>query len=324
VLVDLGFLALGVLAAAVGGDLFVRGAVGLASWMRVPAGLIGATVAAFATSTPELSVGLQAAVSDRSDLALGDALGSNVINIAVVLGLVLLSGPLAVPRRSLRRDLGVAATAPLVTLLAVADGRLVRAEAVVLLVIFLGWLVAVGRAARRERSAAEAVLGERDGVRVLLSILAGLVALVAAGRLIVLAAKGIGAELEMDPFVVGATMVALGTSTPEIATALISRRRGHSEVGVGTALGSNVFNNLWIVGVVALVQPIEASAQETVLAVAACLLALALVLPDSHGVVPRHRGALLLGLAVAYVVATVVIGGSGRVESMRNTAFTVV
>ncbi|HUP72698.1 MAG TPA: sodium:calcium antiporter [Acidimicrobiales bacterium] len=301
-------LAAGVAAAAVGGDLFVRGAVGLAAWARVPAGLVGATVAAFATSTPELSVGLQASATGRPELALGDALGSNVVNIALVLGVLLLMGPLSASRRELRRDLTLAATAPLLTLLALADGRLVRSEAVVLLVIFGGWLVAVGRQAMRERSAVEEVLGDSAGWRVIVVALAGLAALILAGRLIVIAAKGIGADLGLDPFAVGATLVAVGTSTPELATVVISRRRGHSEIGVGTVLGSNVFNNLWIVGIVALISPVQAAASEVVLAVGACLVALILVVPTPAGVVPRWRGACLVSVAATHALLTVLLG----------------
>lgn len=302
-------LALGGLFAAAGGDLFVRGAVGLAEWARVPAAIIGATVAAFATSSPELSVGIQAAASGRPELALGDALGSNVINVAVVLGAVLVLGRLVATRAELRRDLSLAMAAPIVTLLALVDGRLARAEAVVLLGIFLGWLVAVARAALRQRSAAAEVLAPHEGRwRVVVSALAGLAALIVAGRLVVVGAKEIGEGLGLDPFVVGATLVAIGTSAPELATALLARRRGHTEVGVGTVLGSNVFNNLWIVGVVALVEPIHTSASEVVLAVAACLVALALVVPTASGTVPRWRGGCLLALAAAYLTLTVALG----------------
>lgn len=299
----------GVAAAAVGGELFVRGAVGLATWARVPARLVGVTVAAFATSTPELSVGIQSAAAGRPELALGDALGSNVVNVAVVLGVVLLLGPLQASRRELRRELSFAAVAPILTLLALVDGRLVRAEAVVLLLVFIVWLVAVARQALQERSAVDDVVGERSGRRAMGFAVVGLIALIVAGRLIVVAAKGIGGDLGLDPFVVGATLVALGTSSPELATAIISRRRGHSDVGVGTVLGSNVFNNLWIVGVVALLHPVRTSASEVALAVGACLVALLVVVPDSAGVVPRWRGGVLVILAAGYAAATVALGG---------------
>lgn len=302
-------LLLGIACAAVGGNLFVRGAVGLASWLRVPAGLIGATVAAFATSTPELSVGIQAATSGRPELALGDALGSNVVNITLVLGAVLLLGPVSATRRELRREITVAAVAPMMTLVALADGELGRGEAWVLLAVFGGWLFVLGREALHERSIAPQVIGERAGTRTVIELGLGLVMLVVAGRLIVVAAKGIGTELGLDPFVVGATFVAVGTSSPELATAIIARRRGHSEIGVGTVLGSNVFNTLWIVGVVALIRPVQTSASEVVLAVTATIGALALVVPARSGHVPRWRGAALMGVAVVYTTATIAIGG---------------
>jgi cation:H+ antiporter len=126
--------------------------------------------------------------------------------------------------------------------------------------------------------------------------------------LIVTAAKGLGTDLGLDPFVVGATLVALGTSAPELATALVARRRGHSEVGVGTVLGSNVFNNLWIVGVVALIRPVQTSVSEVLLAVGACLVALLLVVPLRNGVVPQWRGVALLTIAVAYATGTIALG----------------
>jgi cation:H+ antiporter len=196
-----------------------------------------------------------------------------------------------------------------VTLLALVDGELARVEAAVLLVVFAGWLVAVGRQALRERTEASEVLGgTRSGWPVLVQVAGGLGLLVLAGRMIVLAAKGIGGELGLDPFVVGATMVAIGTSTPELATTLISRWRGHEEVGVGTVIGSNVFNNLWIVGVVALIRPIETPASEVLLAVAAGVVGLVLLWPRRDAVVPRWRGACLVVLTAGYMAGTVALG----------------
>jgi cation:H+ antiporter len=308
VVTNIAVLVMGVLTAALGGELFVRGSVGLAAWARVPAGLIGATVAAFATSTPELSVGIQAALDGRPELALGDALGSNVVNVAVVLGAVLVLGPMRTGRRDIRRELSFAVAAPILTLLALVDGHLGRGEAIILLGVFVVWIIAVGRAAMHQRSAATDVVGATSRPKVVLSVLAGLGFLILAGRLIVTAAKGLGTDLGLDPFVVGATLVALGTSAPELATALIARRRGHSEVGVGTVLGSNVFNNLWIVGVVAVIRPVQTSVSEVLLAVAACLVALVLVVPLRNAVVPQWRGIALLTIAVVYATGTIALG----------------
>jgi cation:H+ antiporter len=301
-------LFLGVAAAAVGGEFFVRGAVGLASWARVPAGIIGTTIAAFATSSPEMSVAIQSAVAGEPEIALGDALGSNVVNLAVVLGITILLGPLAVVRREVRRDLTVAALAPVLTLAVLVDGRMVRVEAALLLVVFVVWLLLVGRDALHRRSAVTEAVDAPRQLGAVVSALVGLAFLVLAGRLIVESAKGIGDSLGLDPFVVGATLVALGTSAPELATAVISRARGHVEVGVGTVLGSNVFNNLWIVGLAGVIEPIRTDASEVLIAVGACLVALALVVPPRAGLLQRWRGVALVAVAVAYAVGTILLG----------------
>lgn len=304
------FLAAGVAAAAFGGSLFVRGVITMAARLRVSPVLVGTTVAALATSAPELSVGLQAAAAGQPQLALGDALGSNVVNITVVLGTLVAAGTLRASRRDLRRDLLVAAAAPIATLIALVDGRLVRAEAALLLALFAGWVAAVARSAIAGRAAEATTPPERVGSAGVLAMIVGLITLVVAGRLVVIAAEGIGETLDLDSYVVGATMVALGTSTPEIATAIAAARRGRAEVGVGTVLGSNVFNNLWIVGVAALISPIASSVTETIIAVAACLLSLAIVTPPRVGGLSRTRGAALLALFAAYAVATVAFGTS--------------
>lgn len=311
---DVVMLIAGVVAAAVGGDLFVRGAVGISAWARVPAGVIGTTVAAFATSSPEMSVAIQAASAGQPAVALGDALGSNVVNLTLVLGISLTLGTLTVQRGETRRELVVAALAPLLTVAVLIDGRMVRAEAALLLASFAVWLVAVTRHALRLRSTVvDAVSPPRRGDAVTATAV-GLIVLVLAGRFIVSAAKGIGDSVGLDPFVVGATLVAVGTSTPELATALVSRRRGHDEIGVGTVLGSNVFNNLWIVGLAGVVEPIEVAADEVLLAVVAGLVALALVVPDRSGRLGRRRGMALLGIFVVYSLATVAFA-TGRGSS---------
>jgi cation:H+ antiporter len=150
---DYAYLALGVVFAAAGGELFVRGAVGLASAARVSGAIIGATVAAFATSSPELSVAINSALEQRPQIALGDALGSNVVNVALILGLALLISPIQCSRGSVKRDFPVALAVPPVTGLLCLDGTLSRIEGVLLLALFLAWLAAVILDARSQRRA---------------------------------------------------------------------------------------------------------------------------------------------------------------------------
>lgn len=300
----------GIGCAVAGGDLFVRGVVSLAAWWRVPAGIIGATVAAFATSSPELSVAVNAALDSRPQVALGDALGSNVVNVGVVLGLALAFSAITVDRGSLVRDVPMALAAPAVLGLLALDGSVSRIDAVVLIVIFAGWLTQTTIAARTARDAVVSVLAERSHRAVIVSVVAGLVLLVVAGRFIVSAAAGISQALGWDGFVVGAVFVALGTSTPEIATMLAARVRGHDEVGVGTVLGSNIFNTLLVVGVAALISPITVTRSELQVGVVASIAVVALAVPGRSARLGRWRSLPLLATYV--VVITLISSGQNH------------
>ena len=298
-------LALGVLSAGIGGELFVRGTVSLATWARVAPGIVGATVAAFATSSPELSVSITSALAGTPQIALGDALGSNVVNIALILALALLISGIQSSRDSIRRDFPVAFLVPVLTVALAADGELSRLDGVLMLSIFLAWMIATVIEARRQRSAAEEVLGAHRLAPALLSAAIGLGFLVGAGLLIVDGARAIAVSFGLSEFIIGATIVAVGTSVPELATALISKLRGHDEVGLGTALGSNIFNGLFIVAVAALIHPIVFDASSVRVALAFGLVAVMLTLPGKSGYIGRGRGVLLLALYVAYVVAVI-------------------
>jgi cation:H+ antiporter len=298
-------LALGVLSAGIGGELFVRGAVSLAVWARVAPGIVGATVAAFATSSPELSVSITSSLAGTPQIALGDALGSNVVNIALILALALLISGIQSSRDSIRRDFPVAFLVPVLTAALAADGELSRLDGLVMLSLFLAWMTATVIEVRRQRSAAEEVLGAHRLAPAVLSALFGLVFLVGAGLLIVDGARTIAVSFGLSEFVIGATVVAVGTSVPELATTLISKLRGHDEVGLGTILGSNIFNGLFIVAVAVLIHPIVFDAQSVRVALTFGLVAVMLTLPGKAGYIGRWRGVPLLLLYVAYVVVAV-------------------
>lgn len=298
----------GVACAAVGGELFVRGSVGLARWLRIAPGIIGATVAAFSTSSPELSVSVSSAVAGTPEIAIGDALGSNVVNIALILGLALVISAIQSPRDTLRRDVPVALGVPIATSLLLIDGTLSRIDGALLLAAFLAWLVVTVLNAREARSAAASVLGGRDRLLSLVWCGLGLPLLILAGMLIVSGAKGIAASLGVAPFVIGATVVCVGTSAPELATTLIAKLRGHDEVGLGTVLGSNIFNGLLIVGTAAVIRPIRVPLADVSIALVAGLAALALSYPGRGGRISRRRGVMLLVLYAGYVAATVLVG----------------
>jgi cation:H+ antiporter len=232
----------GIICAGIGGELFVRGSVGLARWMRIPAGIIGATVAAFATSSPELAVAISAGLAGDPQLALGDSLGSNVVNVALILGTALAISAIQTPRSSLKRDFPVALLVPIVTALMFLDGVLSRIDGGLLLLGFAAWPSATIIEARRQRDATAEVLAAVNKWSTVGTCILGLLLLIAAGKLIVTGAGSIAAAYGISQFVIGATIVAVGTSVPELATAVIAKLKGHDEVGLGTILGSNIFN----------------------------------------------------------------------------------
>lgn len=296
-------LLLGLAAAGIGGELFVRGAIGLASWLRIPAGIIGATVAAFATSSPELAVSINASLEGKPQIALGDALGSNIVNVALILAIALVVMPLRAPIDSIKRDFPVAIVAPLLTGLLLIDGELSRVDGAIMLSVFIAWLVAVVLEVRKQRDKTEEVLGESNRLRVVLSVVGGLVALILAGRLIVIGAKGLAASFGLGEFVIGATVVAIGTSMPELATVIISKLRGHEEIGLGTILGSNIFNNFWIVSIATLITPMtNLPLREIAVGLGFGALAVILTFPGRNGIIGRYRGIILLAIYFAYLL----------------------
>ncbi len=284
---------LGIILAVVGGEYFIRGLVGLAAQLRVPPGIIAATVAAFATSAPELSVAINSAVAGRPEIALGSVLGSNVINLGLILGIALVLAPVRVDRATVVRDYPAAVAAPLVVGLMGLDGTLGLIEGLILLVIFAAWLAQSAVAARRVRTADHDASPEHSRTAVYFHLVVGVVLLTAAGRAIVPGAVGISTSLGWDGFVVGAVIVALGTSAPELTTVLMARLRGHDEVAVGTILGSNIFNTLLIVGTAAIIHPITIDSFETDVGILASALLVLLIIPAGRRLA-RWRGLPLL------------------------------
>jgi len=295
--------AIGFVCAGVGGELFVRGAVGIAHWARVSAGIIGATVAAFATSSPEFAVAVNSALAGEPQISLGDALGSNIANVALVLGTALVISRIHCSRDCVKRDFPVVLVVPIVLGLLLLDGTLSRIDGAFIMGVFLVWLVAVIIEAMKQRSAVEEVLGESKASLSVVFIIVGLVLLIVAGKLIVTGAGNIARACGIDEFVIGATIVAIGTSMPELATAVIAKLRGHDEIGLGTILGSNIYNCLFIVATASMLCPIEVEWREAALALIFGFLSVLFVLPSRQNVIGRQRGVLLLVLYAAYLVA---------------------
>lgn len=303
------YLVLGLAAAAIGGEFFIKGSVGVAQWLRMPARLIGCTVAAFATSSPELAVTIKSSLAGVPNIALGDALGSNVINIGLVLGLALIIKPIPVKDKSFTSDFWVALLATFVIAFMARDVEFDRVEAAVLMVMFFAWLGHTVWKARRDsqKNPQDAVPHTVKQLVILAAfVVVGLGLLVAAGHFIVLAAKDIGALLGWSQFIVGATLVAFGTSFPELATTLIAQWRGHDDIGLGNIIGSNIFNALFIVAVAAFIHPIIFSFDSIALALLFGVILMAAAMPfGKTKVLSRRRGVFLVALYVIYLACLI-------------------
>lgn len=289
----------------------MRGAVGIAAWARIPAALIGATIAAFATSSPEVSVAVNASLDGFPEIAFGNALGANLLNIGLVLGIALLLGTIGTTRDTVRRDLPAAILAPVAIAALALDGVLSTFDALLLIGIFGIWLAFSVRDAWRGRKENDSPPPTGRPAFFLLAVAAGLGLLVLAGELIVVGAEYIGELLGWSPFVVGATLVSIGTTSPELATALISRVRGHDEIGLGTLFGSCIFNALFITGLAGLITPISVRGNDVWIGLFMGLLALVAVIPDRELRLARWRSPIVLGIYFAYVFLLIRLAPSG-------------
>ena len=303
---DVILLVLAILLAAAGGEAFLKGVLGFAVWLRLPKMLVATTLAAFATSSPELTVSTLAALASKPEIGLGDALGSNVVNVALILGIALLFRALPARLEEIQRDIILALAVPILTLILASDGMLSRADGLLLLTLFSFWMVLMVRQGLRHRKNSPTEDAASSSIHAWLFSLAGLSCLIFAGHFFVRGASGIATALGLQPYVVGATIVAIGTSLPELVTTLLSRWRGHDDIGLGTVLGSNLFNGLAIVGIASTISPIEAPLCEVAVGLGFGILTVSLILPHK-GCISRQRGFILLAIYAVYGTMTIVL-----------------
>lgn len=192
---------------------------------------------------------------------------------------------------------------PVITGVLLLDGKLSRVDGFLMLGTFVVWLIAVVIEARKQQSAADDVFGEHRWWLIILSCIFGLAFLVFAGNLIVSGAEKLAISFGVDNFVIGATIVAVGTSVPELATTVIARLRGHDELSLGTILGSNIFNGIFVVAVLVIIRPVAVAWNEVAIALVFGFVALVFTYPNRLGFIERRRGVLLLVLYAAYLTA---------------------
>lgn len=312
-LADIGLLLLGGLLLYLGAEWLVRGAAGLARALGVSPLAVGLTVVSYGTSAPELVVSVVAATEGKSPIALGNVVGSNIANIGLILGVTALIAPPRVEGTLIRRELPVMLLATAAVPLMLVNGVLGRGEGAVLFAAALLFTFATIRWSKQgggshQDDALEHDVPRASGkLRLGLLALLGLGVLLAGGKVFVGGAVSLALRIGMSEHVVGLTVVAVGTSLPELAASLVATLRGHSEIAVGNVVGSNIFNLLLILGAAALARPIAFPLAEMWLdtVVLAFLTLLCTAAMRSGRVIQRWEGGMFTAAYVAFIAVMV-------------------
>lgn len=292
-----------------GADKFVAGASAFARRLGVSPLLVGLTIVAFGTSAPELAVSLTAALQGANEIAVGNVLGSNVFNLLVVAGLSAVLCPLIMDRTLLRRDWPLSVGAAVLLLLFLApDLTISRIEGLILLAVFIVVLVVQIRAAMQGRGAADNEEEEIPMSPLLIgvNIVLGLACIIIGGQLAVNGATGIARMFGLSETLIGLTIVAIGTSLPELVTSLVAAHKGQNEIAMGNVIGSNLFNILLILGVSASITPIPVQAVSVIDCIVLIAASVIFYLPAMRGKLGRAPGAVMALCYVAYTAYLII------------------
>ena len=245
-----------------GADIFVEGASSLAKKLGVPSIIIGLTVVAMGTSAPEAAVSISAATTGNNGIALGNVIGSNLFNLLVVLGVCMVITKLPTQRETLTRDFpwNIIATAAVILFIVLfGDNQITRLEGAALLVLFVSYMAYIIYKTLKNRETSDEEIEEISLVKSVIFLVGGLALVVVGGDLVVDSATAIAKSWGASDKLVGLTIVAMGTSLPELVTSIVAAKKGESEMAIGNVIGSNLFNLLFILGMTSVIMPVAAT-----------------------------------------------------------------
>lgn len=301
---DLLLIVLGVVMVLWGADRLTEGASALARRMRVPEIVIGLTIVAAGTSAPELFVSLVSALKDTPDMAVGNVVGSNIFNTLLIVGCAAMVAPMVIAPSTVKKDMPFAVGASMLLPAVILMGNDVsRSDGFVLLAFFALFMVYTFRVALQKGNGENAsVVAPVNVWKSLLYVVAGLGGLIIGSNLFVDSASDVARQLDISEGVIGLTIVAGGTSLPELATSVVAARKGQSAIAIGNVIGSNVFNILLILGLTAAVSPMAVQGI-TVVDLSVMLVSILLVWAFSYTkyTVARWEGAVLTLAFMAYM-----------------------
>ncbi len=294
-------LLLGFLFLIKGADAFVDGASALARLLRIPSVIIGLTIVAMGTSAPEASVSITAGLAGSNEIALGNVIGSNIFNSLVVVGLCAIIYAFSTDKDILKRDLPVNIGVSVLLGVLLLDGTLSRLDGCILLVLMAGYIGMMIHQALKDRTEKEENEEPVSLVKSLIFISLGLAAVIFGGNLVVDNATVLAQKLGMSETFIGLTIVAIGTSLPELVTSLVASRKKESGLALGNAIGSNIFNVLFILGMSAVLSPIPAAAETMIdVVLMSGVAVLMLIFAGSKKGFSKMEGILCVALYVMY------------------------
>ncbi|MEX1193360.1 MAG: calcium/sodium antiporter [Brumimicrobium sp.] len=262
-IIEIGLVVLGLAALIIGGDFLVRGSVGIAAKARLSKLVIGMTVVSFGTSAPELIVSLQSAADGLPEIAIGNVIGSNIANLALVLGLTVLIFPMPVSRNTIRFDWPMMMLASILFYLFALNLNIERWEGVLLLLVLVAFIVFLIRNSRKKEEVQLDIPNDLEVLtkkisiwKHLLFLLLGLVGLYFGANWLIDGAKALAERGGLSKHVIGITVVAFGTSVPELVTSCVAAYKKETDISVGNLIGSNIFNIMVVLGITSIVKPI--------------------------------------------------------------------
>ena len=303
-LINSGLIFVGLFFLYYGGELLVTGSLRLAQAFKISPFIIGATVIGFGTSTPELAVSLMASLQDSGDLALGNVIGSNITNIGLVLGLTALIVPLTIEKQRFIDESPPLIITSLIIVVFAWNNYLGRTEGFIMICLLVIYLC---RAFQTKEKidldlSEDHSFSEYGGSFQTFLVILGIIMLILGASWIVEGATGIARKLGVSEWFIGVSIVALGTSLPELISSLIAAKKGHGEMAIGNVFGSNIFNILMVIGTTSLVQPLSIGEEiYTDLIYTTALTCLLLLLIGMGNVISKRDGIILIVCYGAYV-----------------------
>lgn len=302
------FLVVGFVLLIKGADYFVEGSSSVAKRLRVPSLIIGMTIVAMGTSLPECSVSISASIADSNGLAIGNAVGSNIFNLMVVCGICALFCPLAVDINTLKKEFPFSMLVAVILLALGSLGMVLgHVDGAVLLIVFAGFLYWMVNSARKARAAGADSEGDEYEIipvwKCIVFIAGGIIAIVLGGDLVVDSASKIAAQFGMSDNLIGLTVVAFGTSLPELVTSVVAAKKNEVDMALGNVIGSNIFNILFVLGTAAAISPVVFTMENIIdIVVLVAMSAVVWVFAWSKQKIVRGEGIIMLLMYAVYVV----------------------